>query len=160
MNCCFYKKLIRALLCAVLCVGLTLSALAADAPGDGKTRRPAFTLGVTAFPQSAHTTVNLWWDGTEGVLRLFLPSQCDLSASKISLTGAVSVAVDGVTLADGSAADIFSAGDHTLVCGGQSYRLQVLQSANLPAVFLETASGSQRRGQHQQRGAEIRQRAG
>ena len=136
-----YKYGVRVLLCAVLCVCLTLSAFAEDAPQE-ETRRPAFTLAVTAFAPNGHTAVDLWWDGEDGAFCLFLPSQCDPAASTVRLTGADFVLVDGATLADGAAAGVFTVGEHSLVCGDASYRLQVLQSANLPAVFLETASGS------------------
>ena len=138
----FHKQALSALLCAVLCICLTLSAFAEDVPENGETQSPAFTLGVTAFQQSEHTTVDLWWDETDGVFYLFLPSQCDPAASTVRLTGTDFVLVDGVTVADGAAAGIFTVGEHSFSYGDRSYRLQVLQSANLPAVFLETASGS------------------
>lgn len=103
--------------------------------------KPSFTLGVTAFSQSDDTTVNLWFDEDDGKMRLFLPAQSD-SLLLVSISGEKRVSVDGKPLFNGAMTDVFTEGEHTLVCGGRTYQLAVLKSANLPSVFLDTESGS------------------
>lgn len=131
----FLKKTVLCLLLlSLLAAALSLPALAAPPAG--------FSLGVTAFGANEHTAVNLWWDEPAGTMRLFLPAGCDVSALTVRLTGASRVTVDGVALADGKPTGALTPGVHTLNCDGTAYPLEVHLSANYPAMFLETASGS------------------
>ena len=134
MKRCFHKHVLGLLLVVVLCVCLLTPAFAQE--------QPAFTLGVTAFAQNQHTTVNLWFDESDGAMRLFLPAGSDPAALTVRFSGASTVSVDGTPLVNGGVTGVFTAGDHTLACNGKTYDLQVLQSANLPAVFIDTESGS------------------
>ena len=122
------------LLGTLICACLPLSVTAAGQAG--------FSLSVTAFAQNEHTAVNLWWDETAQTMRLFLPSGSDPSALTVRFSGAAEVFADGVRLSGGESTDVFSVGAHTLVCDGVAYPLQVMRSDHLPAVFLDTASGS------------------
>ena len=103
---------------------------------------PAFTLCVTAFPQSEGTTVDLWYDETDGRMWLFLPAESDTSALSVQYAGTDRVKVDGKRLTNGDTTDVFSVGEHKLACANKTYPLTVLQSADLPSVFLDTESGS------------------
>ena len=122
------------LMSVLICAGTIPSAFAKEAP--------AFTLSVTAFPQSGNTTVNLWFDEADGGAWLFLPAQSDASALPVRYSGVGSVSVDGKAIVNGAVTDAFSIGRHTLSCDGTTCALTVLQSADLPSVFLDTESGS------------------
>lgn len=128
------KNVLCLLLLSLLAAALSLPALAAPPAG--------FSLGVTAFGQSEHTAVDLWWDETAGTMRLFLPSGCDFTSLTVRFSGASRVTVDGAALTDGKPTGALTPGAHRLVCDGTAYPLEVHLSANFPAVFLETASGS------------------
>lgn len=116
------------------CTGLSLFAFAEE--------KPSFTLGVTTFAQNENTTVNLWFDEADGRMWLFLPSQSDSTSLYVQYAGTGSVSIDGTPLINGAVTDVFSVGEHTLVCEGAAYPLTVLRSADLPVVFLDTESGT------------------
>lgn len=122
------------LICAFVVAGAPLCVSAAE--------KPAFTLGVTAFPQSGGTAVNLWFEEDTGKMWLFLPAGCDISSLTVRFSGAKTVRIDGKSITNGAKTGAFSIGDHTLRCDAAIYPLTVLQSADLPSVFLETESGS------------------
>ena len=130
--------IIKLIACVLSCIfifsGLSLFAFAEE--------KPSFTLGVTAFPQDRNTTVNLWFNDADGRMWLFLPSQSDTSSLYVQFSGTNSVSIDGRVLTNGTATDVFSVGEHSLVSKGRTYPLTVLRSANLPTVFLNTESGS------------------
>ena len=128
------KIMLCVLMSAMLFAALPICAFAQD--------KPPVSLRVTAFPQCGETTVDLWFDATDGRTWLFLPAQCDTSDLIVRFSGAADVQVDGRTIANGASTDAFSVGEHTLICKGKTYPLTVLRSAGLPAVFLETESGS------------------
>ena len=73
---------------------------------------------------------------------LFLPADVDLAAAKVYFTASDGVALDGEAVVSGESAAAFTDGDHTLTCGEESLPLTVMRSENLPAIFIETESGS------------------
>ena len=110
---------------------------------------PAFAAGeeITALQinpyggdEAAADTVQ--WFASSGKYFLFLPADTDLSAAKVYYTASDDVTLDGVSVVPGASAVAFTAGEHTLVCGTQSYPLTVMLSANIPAVYITTQSGS------------------
>ena len=73
---------------------------------------------------------------------LFLPSDTDPDSAKLYFTADGTVEVDGREVFSGQNASVLTAGEHTVTCGEKTYALSVVMSANDPAVFIDTASGS------------------
>ena len=103
--------------------------------------------GITAFSvnpyggeEDAIDTIS--WFVSGGNRFLFLPADTDLTAAKLYFTADGDVTLDGDALVSGGTAAPLTAGTHTLLCGGKSYTLNVMFSANLPAVYITTQSGS------------------
>ena len=128
------KRCISLLLTALLLLSLVPAAFAAD---GGIT---ALKINPYGGDESAIDTVK--WFASSGKYFLFLPADVDLTAAKVYVTASDDVTVDGAPVASGDAAAAFTAGAHTLSCGGRTYPLTVLRSAALPAIFIETESGS------------------
>ena len=82
------------------------------------------------------------WYSTNGKYFLFLPADVNLSAAKVYFTASGEVKLDGTPIVSGGTAAALTAGTHTLVCGSQSRNLTVMFSADLPAVYITTESGS------------------
>ena len=81
------------------------------------------------------------WFVRSGKYYVFLPSDAAPDGVTVYYTATADVTLDGETLVCGGTAAL-AVGDHTLACGDNTYALCVMQSANLPAVYLETESGS------------------
>lgn len=85
-------------------------------------------------------TIN--WFVSGGNHFLFLPADTDLAMAKVYLTASGEVTLDGEPIVSGDTF-AFTVGMHTLSCAGvKDVTLTVLQSENLPAIFIETESGS------------------
>ncbi|MBQ6020469.1 MAG: CotH kinase family protein [Clostridia bacterium] len=105
-------------------------------------RETAIFFGVLAFGGSGSTRVDLWRSDAENRYYLFLPSDADPRSLTV-VCGKKSVSVNGERLTDGQTTDVFSrGGEVTLRVGGRTVPVKVLQSKHLPAVFIETASGT------------------
>ena len=75
---------------------------------------------------------------------LYLPADCDRENLVVYFEGASEVSVDGCPLISGEATACFSQvnREYTLCVDAFSYPLVVLQSENLPAMYLSTETGS------------------
>ena len=82
------------------------------------------------------------WFASSSIYFLFLPADTDPATAKVYFDAAGDVTLDGEAIASGDTAALFTAGTHTLSCGSMTYRLTVCFSANIPAVYLTTESGS------------------
>lgn len=125
-----------------LCIFLALFLLAfcavpAFAAGEGIA---ALQINPYGGDEAAIDTVN--WFASSGKYFMFLPADADLSVAKVYYSASDDVTLDGVPVVSGESAAAFTAGEHTLVCGERSYPLTVMLSANIPAVYLTTQSGS------------------
>ncbi len=125
-----------------ICVFLALLLLAfcavpSFAAGEGIT-----ALQINPYGGGAADIDTGKWFVSSGKYFLFLPADTDLSAAKVYFTASDDVTLDGAPVASGESAAAFSAGEHTLSCGARSYPLTVMLSANIPAVYLATESGS------------------
>lgn len=82
-------------------------------------------------------------DGTKRYM-LYLPADCDSTKLVVYYGGVKNLRVDGVSVVSGEPTDCFSQvnREYSLQMDGFSYPLLVLQSENLPAVYLSTESGS------------------
>lgn len=123
-------------LCALV-LFLCLFAFSVSAEGDGS---QSLKMNPYGGEEAAIDTIS-WFD-LSGKHFLFLPSDVDLTAAKVYFSASGDVTLDGAPVFFGEAAAAFTVGDHTLACGEATYPLTVCASANIPAVFLTTESGS------------------
>ena len=128
------KKLISLFMAALLLASL-LPAVFAEAPGISMLR-----INPYGGDEAAIDTVS--WFASSGKYFLFLPADVDLTAAKVYFTASGGVTLDGAAIASGDSAAAFAEGAHTLSCGGKTYPLTVCFSADIPAVFITTESGS------------------
>lgn len=83
------------------------------------------------------------WESPDGTYYLFLPSGCSLSDAVIRLDTSAAVTIDGIRVKDGQSLADFELGKtYTMNVRLSNYSLQILQSANVPALYLDTASGT------------------
>ena len=128
------KKLISVLLAAVFIFSFAPAVFAEDGG--------IATLKINPYggDESAMDTVS--WYSSSGKCFMFLPADTDLDAAKVYFNASAEVTLDGETIESGESAAAFTDGSHTLACDGVSYPLRVCFSANLPAVYITTESGS------------------
>ena len=132
------KRLIAVVL-AILCCVLAAPAAGAASPASGI---ESLKINPYGGAEDEIDTIQ-WYAGEEdGRYYLFLPAQTDLEAAKVYYSPAGPVTLDGEPLVSGGSAAPFTEGEHTLGCGSETYALTVCVSADLPAVFLRTESGS------------------
>lgn len=83
------------------------------------------------------------WESSEGIRYLFLPSGCDLSDAVIRLDTSAAVYINGKQIQDGQSLEAFALGEeYTMETRQTSCSFQILQSANVATLYLDTASGS------------------
>ena len=88
------------------------------------------------------SAVKWWYDTTDAVYYLFMPTACDTSDMQIWLDGTASCTVDGVTYTDGATIGSLTVGSHTVVINGTSYPVTVMQSSNIGTMYITTESGN------------------
>ena len=125
------KKFLSLLLAALLIVQFVPAVFASDSA--------VFSLEINPYggEQDSIDTVS-WYKNAEGYY-LFLPADFEPDSAKVYVSSAAELDGDMITADSG---ELFTEGTHTLTCGGESYALTVLRSANIPAVFISTESGS------------------
>ena len=135
------KKYFRAAF--LLCVLLLLLVLPAQAVG--------FSLSVNPYggERDSIDTIRCQLSSQAGKsgrqqYMLYLPADCDTEQLTVYYEGASAVSVDGTPLTGGEATACFSEvnREYTLRVDSRSYPLVVLQSENLPAMYLSTETGS------------------
>lgn len=83
------------------------------------------------------------WKNQDGSCCLFLPSGCTLSEAVIRLDTTATVTIDENQIRDGqSLADFETGKTYIMHAGLTSCSFQILQSANVATLYLDTASGS------------------
>ena len=97
--------------------------------------------------QGAAAQISLWHNYYDNKEYLFLPAFCDeTTTARIEDAGWREKSWDGQTLrwrdTIGSGEHPLTDGEHRLQAGGAEYTVVVMRSANVPALFLTTASGS------------------
>jgi len=130
------KKVLSVFLAALMLLSLMpMFSFAAD---------EAFKFSVNPYGNASDSSDTIaWYKFSADNYYLFLPSDADTSALTVYFSGADAVTVNGVELTSGVATDVFSTDrEFTLACGGKNYKLNVLKSENLPAVYIATQSGS------------------
>ncbi len=97
--------------------------------------------GAKTLPPDA---IHWWYSERSEEYYLFLPSGADTSRLQLWYEATEqSITIDGKTLRSGDEADLLIPGTkYTVTCGNKSYPLTVMQSKNVPAMFIQTESGS------------------
>lgn len=101
--------------------------------------------GIAAFgvtTQIGENTVQINWWENDGKYYLFLPADADASNLTVTFDASAQVQIDSVATENGATVSLSTASEHTLTCGGKTYKLTVLQSANVPSLHITTESGS------------------
>ncbi|MGN1194499.1 MAG: CotH kinase family protein [Acutalibacteraceae bacterium] len=127
------KKIISLLLSALMLLSFT--GVFAFAEADTV---PVLTVSAYGDEDSK---IDWWKSDVDGCYYLFLPDSADATALTVDF-GFSSLTVDGKAVANGEKTSVFSEGSHGVVADGKEYTLIVLESDNLPAVYIETESGS------------------
>ena len=132
------KKLLIMLLCVVTVI-VPLFTLTAGAATDTIT---SFSVNPYGNEKESSDTIK-WHKGSDGKLYLFLPSDCNQGELTVFFTSSGTVTVGNKVLVNGEVTDAFASGrEFTLSCLGTDYKINILKSDNLPAVYMTTESGS------------------
>ncbi len=129
------------LLCSFLpALAASNSALGAAAPASMKLW--ASPTGSSPSETRPISAVQWWYSSDDGSYYLFLPAEADTGSLQIWLEGAVNYAVDGLSVCNGDVVALLQQGAHTVQFDGRGYPLTVMKSANIPAMYITTESGS------------------
>ena len=123
---------------SVIMLGLTVAVIPVSAAGGAIS-----TLSVEAVNGNDKTAVNWWYNSKDRKYYLFLPSDADLNNLTVNISGSDSFTVGKTTVQSGETTDAFAAGGtFTVTSGGSSYTLVVMKSQYIPAIYIQTESGS------------------
>lgn len=87
--------------------------------------------------------INWWYSEQRRTYYLFLPASAERNSLQIWFTGPSKLTADGRTVSSGDTAGFLVPGEKvTLVSDKNKYVLQVMKSATIPAMFLNTESGT------------------
>lgn len=99
-------------------------------------------LSVQIPSESGEEWVNCW-KSEKGEYYVFLPSYADLSKTKIHVKKHGTVYVENQQIKDGMTCENFRLNDHyTLRWGEEQTSITFMQSANIPAMYIDTRSGN------------------
>lgn len=88
-------------------------------------------------------SIHWWYSGKARKYYFFLPAGADLNGMRIWFKSAAeSIDMGGKTVENGGKADFLEPGTEIIVDAGTRYTLAVMQSKNIPAMFISTESGS------------------
>lgn len=122
---------------------LPMGAMAAKAPDLWVTGvLPGVTQG--SGEEQAGPCVHWWYSDLARKYYLFLPSAANMQDLTVWFTGSEeTITIGGHTVKNGDSGAFLSPGsDVTVTVGRKKYTLSVMQSANVPAMFVTTDSGS------------------
>ncbi len=127
-------------LCLLLCAALLTGGLCVSL--SGCTRTPsAQPFCVLAVSGNRRTRLTPRFDQQTGEYLLFLPEGVDRGALTVDCEK--EILIDGRDPADSGTAGLFTDTDaHTLSVGKKEYPLRVIGTGDVPAVFIQTESGS------------------
>ena len=121
----------------LLFVLLLLCCAAAVCCGCAREQAKGLELFVTPFDGTDSTRI-VCSCGSDGVYTLFLPAGADRNALYVRYTGG-EITCDGAILPNKAVTDFFSdKEEYTLARGEERFTLRVMQSENLPAIYIET----------------------
>lgn len=104
---------------------------------------PIGYLRVNPYGGSKNAADTIVWTGIRGEYYLFLPSDADAGSLRVFFRSSDEIIVnDGEVLVNGKVTGAFAGcGTFTLTCGDAGYTLNVMQSENIPSLFITTDSG-------------------
>lgn len=102
----------------------------------------SFAMNFYSNEKASSDTV--YWEKGNTNYYMYVPSDADLSKAVIYLDATQSVYVNSVKIENGAVNNVFlqTGKQYVLTCGDSSYNLYLYQSANIPAVYITTNSGS------------------
>lgn len=127
------KRIISLLLAFVMILPLTDLAAFADEGGNAM-------LKIDPYGEGENAVDMVKWYERDGSYYLFLPQNTNVNNAKVFCSGGIKV--DDFDVVSGSLAHFFTPGKHFVTIGGKQYPLYVFVSANIPAVYIDTESGS------------------
>lgn len=134
-------KRMRKILSIVLALIMIASMLSVSASAAFGTIT-SFKMNVYSNGEASIDTVN-WYEGKDGVYYMFLPADTDLASLTVWYKASDNIYVGDTKLVSGQKTDVFSkAGLYTLTVGIKRYSLYVMCSAEIPAMYITTQSGS------------------
>ena len=130
---------LRALIMGLCAVVLVLSV---PFPSGMAAEKP-LNLRVSNEPgETAQAEIACWYAKRESCFFLFLPSMMDASRLYVHFDQEEPILIDGISVRNGDVSDAFVPGRTLQVkARKRSFKLRILQSANLPALWIETQSG-------------------
>lgn len=128
------KRIISLLLAFVMI--LPISGLAAFAQDDNLILK----IDPYGAGESSTDMVKLFISGSECFM--FLPGGIDREKAKVYYSAPGGVSVDGRQISSGESASAFTPGEHSMSAAGNDYTLRVFASSDIPAVYINTESGS------------------
>ena len=127
------KRIISLLLAFVMILPLTDLAAIADEGGN-------VMLKIDPYGEGENAVDMVKWYERDGSYYLFLPQNTNVNNAKVFCSGGIKV--DDFDVVSGSLAHFFTPGKHFVTIGDKQYPLYVFVSANIPAVYIDTESGS------------------
>ncbi len=131
----------KKIICVILTLIMALSVFALPASAAGSLR------GIRSFSLNGfgeeRFSVSWWKNELNGKYYVFLPSDADLSAMTPVFDASFDVYAGSKKIVSGEKTDVFAnVGEYTLTCTSSRYKLIIMKSANVPAMYIETESGS------------------
>lgn len=135
------RKIISELLIVLLIFG-SLSALNIGASAADR--------GITVFsvsPSEAESssdlgTIDWYYSSVDKTYYVFAPEVYDTSQLKVWFSASAAVMCDETELISGEVTDIFSDGECSLTCAGNTYRVVLLDGGDVASVYINTESGT------------------
>ncbi len=133
------KKVIAIILSVVIACSFLI--FAAYATQEDNLQKEDLVLGVYPFSDDS-TLIKWWFNDVDSRYYLFLPSDAKKDSVRLSINKN-SVTVGATVIENNALTDVFSEGNEfTVLCDEKEYPLVVMQSENLPSVYITTESGS------------------
>ena len=133
------SKKMKSLISVLLSLIFALSCFAVTAYAQGGIEY----LSINPLVKGERYFIEWEKSAADGKYYFYLPAGSDLSSVETRFVADSAVYVGGKKLGSGKKTDAFAGGgEFEVTCGSSSYQVVVLESANIPAMFIETESGS------------------
>lgn len=133
------SKKIKSVISIALSLIFALSCFAVTAFAEGEID----SFSINALVKGERYFIEWEKSEADGRYYFYLPAGCDLSSVETRFVSTNAVYVGGEKLGyEKKTAAFAGGGEFTLTSGGKEYRVVFLQSENIPAMFIETESGS------------------
>ncbi len=136
---CFLKATSCIILLFLMLVGCGLSVYAEE-------NTNIINFGITAeTPDKEYEYAVNWWQSEkaeDNQYYITLPYAVQGQSVTLNCTGQGSIYYDGAPVYSGMRIQAFAEGQHIISCMDQEYTLQVMYTSDIPALFIQTESGS------------------